>query len=43
MQMQSGKVCVAVTWFQYLHPENVKQSSHALLPATKREQHTQRY
>lgn len=34
---------VAVIWFQYLHPENVKQSSHASIPcslACKREKNT---
>ncbi len=32
---KEARLCVSVIWFQYLHPENVKQSSHVLLPAKK--------
>jgi len=28
----------AVFWFKYLHPKNIKQSSHALVPAKKKKQ-----
>lgn len=32
IQRGEARLCVAVFWFQYLHPENVKQSSRALSP-----------
>lgn len=32
MKEEEAWLCVSVIWFQYLHPENVRRSSRALLP-----------